>query len=35
MKAVKSYKVPVIRSIKTRDVLYSMISIINTAVSYI
>ena len=35
MKAVKRYKLPVIRQISSRDVMYNMINIINTAVCYI
>ena len=35
MKAVKRYKVLVIRYISTRDVLYNVINIINSAVCYI
>ena len=31
MKALKRYKLPVIRQISTRDVMYNMINIINTA----
>ena len=31
MKAVKRYKLPVIRKIGTRDVMYYMINIVNTA----
>ena len=32
MKAVKMYKVSATRSISTRDIMYNMINIINTAV---
>ena len=35
MKVVKRYKFPVIRQISTRDVMYNMINIINTALRYI
>ena len=35
MKALKGYKLPVIRSISMRDVMYNMINIINTALYYI
>ena len=31
----QKYKLPVIRLISTRDILYNMINIINTAVCYI
>ena len=34
MKAVKRYKLPVIRYISTRDIMYNMINIIKTAVCY-
>ena len=32
MKAVKMYKLSATRSIRTRDIMYNMINIINTAV---
>ena len=35
MKAVKRYKLPVVRLISTMDVIYNMINIINTTVSYL
>ena len=35
MKAVKMYKLSVIRYIGTKDVMYDMINIMNTAVCYI
>ena len=35
MKAVKRYKLPVIRKISTRNIMYHRINIINTAVCYI
>ena len=35
MKAVKMYKLPVIRQISTRDIMCNMINIINTAICYI
>ena len=35
MKVVKSYKLPVIRQIHTRDVMHNMTAIVNTAVWYI
>ena len=34
MKVVKRYKLPVTRKICTRDVIYDMITIINTAERY-
>ena len=35
MKAIKEYKLAVIKQISTRDVMYNMINRINTAVCYI
>jgi len=35
MKVVKMYKLPVIRCVSTRDEMYNLINIINTAVCYI
>ena len=35
MQVVKRYKLPVIGLISTRDVMYNMINIINTAMHYI
>ena len=35
VKVVKRYKLPIIRQISIRDVMYNMINIINTAVCYI
>ena len=35
MKVVKRYKLLVIRQVSTKDVMYSMIDTINTAVCYI
>ena len=35
MKAVKRYKLPVIRQISTRDIMYNIANIINTNVLYI
>lgn len=35
MKAVKRYRLHVIKQVSNRDVMYNMISIINTAVCYI
>ena len=34
LKAVKRYKLPVIRHISTRDVMYNVINTVNTAVGY-
>ena len=35
MKVVKRYKLPVIRQISTRDVMYNIMNITNAAVCYI
>ena len=35
MKAVKSYKLPVMRQVSIRDIMYKMINLINTAIYYI
>ena len=32
MKGVKGYKLPVIESVSTRDVMYSMVTLVHTAV---